>query len=582
MSGQRSRCVSASKAAAIASWLALAAVTATRAASGADLPADIVLLHGRIHTEDPSRNVVQALALRGNTIVAVGTDQAVSAFIGPSTRTIDLGGKLVLPGIIDAHTHPAESALDLGKCSLADKMLTPTEIKAKVALCLKERPADRALWFEVIDVNPSGLTLTLADLDAMLADRPMLLNGSDGHTIWANSAALAAAHIRAATKDPAGGRIERDATGNPTGTLRDVATEIVLDAKPAAGLEAEASQLEQAFGAMRATGITSVQDADTDAHRMRMYKQLYDTHRLNMRVRATFGLKKTHRPADVLIGEAIKFRAAWAIDPDFLRADAIKIFADGVIEYPSQTAALLEPYLDATGHPTRNRGPTYYTQDHLNRIVSAADAAGFTVHIHAIGDRAVRSALDAFAEARRRNGVRDNRHQIAHLELIDPKDFARFKELGVIANFQLLWAERDSYIASATLPYLGPERSRYLYPARSLHDAGALIAAGSDWGVSSFNAFEAMEHAVTRREARGGEPLLPEQSISLKDVVDAYTINAAFALKQERTIGSLEPGKRADFIVLDRDIFAIDPFDLHDTRVLATYLDGREVYTAKP
>jgi predicted amidohydrolase YtcJ len=200
VSGQRSRCVSASKAAAIASWLALAAVTATRAASGADLPADIVLLHGRIHTEDPSRNVVQALALRGNTIVAVGTDQAVSAFIGPSTRTIDLGGKLVLPGIIDAHTHPAESALDLGKCSLADKMLTLTEIKAKVALCLKERPADRALWFEVIDVNPSGLTLTLADLDAMLADRPMLLNGSDGHTIWANSTALAAASMQPVTR----------------------------------------------------------------------------------------------------------------------------------------------------------------------------------------------------------------------------------------------------------------------------------------------------------------------------------------------------------------------------------------------
>ena len=315
---------------------------------------------------------------------------------------------------------------------------------------------------------------------------------------------------------------------------------------------------------------------------MRMYQRLYDTHRLNMRVRATFGLKKTHRPADVLIGEAIKFRAAWAIDPEFLRADASKIFADGVIEYPSQTAALLEPYLDSAGRPTHNLGPTYYTQEHLNRIVGAADAAGFTVHIHAIGDRAVRSALDAFADARRRNGARDNRHQIAHLELIDPKDFARFKELGVIANFQLLWAERESYITSATLPYLGPERSRYLYPARSLRDAGALIAAGSDWGVSSFNPFEAMEHAVTRSEARGREPLLPEQSISLQDVVDAYTINAAFALKQERTTGSLEPGKRADFIVLDRDIFAIDPFDLHDTRVLATYLDGREVYTAKP
>jgi len=314
---------------------------------------------------------------------------------------------------------------------------------------------------------------------------------------------------------------------------------------------------------------------------MRMYKRLYDTHRLNMRVRATFGLKSTDRPAEVLIGEAIKFRTDWAIDPEFLRADAVKIYADGVIEYPSQTAALLEPYLDAAGRPTHNRGPTYYTQEHLNRIVSAADAAGFTVHIHAIGDRAVRSSLDAFAVARARNGARDNRDQIAHLELIDPKDFARFKGLGVIANFQLLWAERDSYIASATLPYLGPERSRYLYPARSLRDAGALLAAGSDWNVSSFNPFEAMEHAITRREARGQEPLLPEQSISIQDVVDAYTINAAFALKQEHLTGSLEPGKRADFIVLDRDIFAIDPFKIHDTKVLATYLDGRQVYAAQ-
>jgi len=249
-----------------------------------------------------------------------------------------------------------------------------------------------------------------------------------------------------------------------------------------------------------------------------------------------------------------------------------------VVEYPSQTAALLEPYLDAGGRPTNNRGPTYFAQDRLNRIVSAADAAGFTVHIHAIGDRAVRSALDAFAAARGRNGTRDGRDQIAHLELVDPADFPRFRELGVIANFQLLWAERDPYIIKATLPYLGPERSRHLYPARSLRDAGALIVGGSDWGVSTFNPFAAMEHAITRCEARGEEPLLADQGIGLQDVLDAYTINAAYALKQERTTGSLEPGKLADFIVLDRDIFAIDPFDLHDTRVLATYLDGRRVY----
>ena len=555
-------------------------IGANVATVAADPTADLVLLHGKIHTEDPKRSVARAMALRGSTIVAVGTDQDVSALIGPKTRTIDLDGKLVFPGIIDAHIHPAESAQDLGKCNLKDRTLTPAQIKSNVAECLKEEPAEHPLWFEVVQVNSSNLTLTRQDLDSMLSKRPMLLEDTSGHTIWANSAALAAAGIGASTKNPAGGRIERDAAGNPTGTLRDVAAEIVSAAKPSPGLDFEVAQLARSFEAMRATGITSVQDADTDEHDMSLYKRLYDQHRLNMRVRATFGLKHTDRPAEKLIGEAIEFRARWSIDPDFLRADAVKIFADGVIEYPAQTAALLAPYLDAQGRPTQNRGPTYYSQAHLNDVVSAADAAGFTVHIHAIGDRAVRSALDAFAESRRSNGVLDTRDQIAHLELINPQDFPRFKELGVIANFQLLWAERDPYLAAGTLPYLGPERSKYLYPARSLMDAGALIAGGSDWDVSSFNAFEAMEHGITRCEARGREPLFPEQSIPLATLVDAYTINAAFALKQELTTGSLEPGKRGDFIVLDRDIFAIDPFDIHSTKVLSTYLDGREVYAA--
>jgi predicted amidohydrolase YtcJ len=551
------------------------------AAAAAPTPADLVLVHGKIHTEDASRSVVQALAVRGNSIVAVGTDQAIGALVGPNTHRVDLGGRVVLPGIIDAHTHPAESAQDLGKCSLDDKALAPSDIKSRVASCLREQPADRSQWFEVVMVNPSGLTLTLADLDSMLPDRPMLLSGSDGHTVWANSPALKLAHIAAATKDPAGGRIEHDPAGNPTGTLRDSAAEIASGAKPAANIDQEAAQLDKALDSMRAIGITSVQDAAVDDHTMQIYKHLYDAHRLNMRVRGSYHLKNLREPATALIDGASKFRAKWAIDPDFLRADAVKIFADGVIEYPSQTAALLQPYLDAQGHPTKNRGPSYFTQSNLNQIVTAADAAGLTVHIHAIGDRAVRSALDAFADARRHNGALDNRGQIAHLELIDPADFSRFKELGVIANFQLLWAQRDDYVENATVKYLGPERSRYLYPARSLRDAGARIAGGSDWGVSSFNAFIAMEHAITRAEGRGHPVLLPEQSLALQDMVDAYTINAAFALRQDRTTGSLEAGKRADFIVLDRDIFSLDPYELHDTRVTATYLDGREVYAAK-
>jgi predicted amidohydrolase YtcJ len=575
-------------------WFALAAATvsaaaaptaAVSAAAGVPapvpVPADLVLLHGRIHTEDAARSVAQALAVRGNTIVAVGTDPSITAFVGPGTRTVDLGGRVVLPGIIDAHTHPAQSAQDLDKCSLEDKTLTASDIKKRVAACLKDRPAERSQWFEVIMVNPSGLTLKLADLDSMLPGEPLLLSGSDGHTVWANSRALKLAHITASTKDPASGHIERDSAGMPTGTLRDGAADIAYAARPTAGLDQEAAQLNRALDSMRAIGITSVQDASVDDQTMQIYKRLYDTHRLNMRVRGSFLLKDLHESAVVLIGKATKFRDKWAVDPDFLRADAVKIFADGVVEYPSQTAALLEPYLDAHGHPTGNRGPSYFTQDNLNKIVTAADAAALTVHIHAIGDRAVRSALDAFADARRHNGALDNRGQIAHLELIDPADFPRFKELDVIANFQLLWAQRDDYVDGATVKYLGPERSRYLYPARSLRDAGAKIAGGSDWSVSSFDAFIAMEHAITRSEQRGRPPLLPEQSLSLQDTVDAYTINAAFALKQERTTGSLEVGKRGDFIVIDRDIFSIDPFDLHDTQVTATYLDGREVYAAQ-
>jgi predicted amidohydrolase YtcJ len=251
-------------------------------ATAEDPSADLVLLHGKIHTEDAKRSVAQGLAVRGHTIVAVGTDQEIGARIGPRTRTIDLGGRVVLPGIIDAHTHPAESAQEFAKCSLGDVMIAPEELKTRVAACLKSHPGDKKLWFEVVQVNPSGLTLTRKDLDSILPDLPMILSGSDGHSVWANSAALRAAHISAGTRDPLAGRIERDAAGNPTGTLRDEAADLVLHAKPAPGLDLQVSRLDKAFDAMRATGITSVQDASVDEHDMQLYKRLYDARRLNI------------------------------------------------------------------------------------------------------------------------------------------------------------------------------------------------------------------------------------------------------------------------------------------------------------
>ena len=556
------------------------------AGEAADAPAagapELIITNARIHTQDAAHHVVAALAVRGNTLLATGSDADIRALAGPQTRSVDLGGRVVLPGLIDAHTHPAQSAQDLDKCNLHDRDLPAAEVKAAIARCIQAHPPARDEWLEVAQVDASSLVLTRAELDGMRADGPLVLESADGHSCWGNSAALAAAHIDR-TPDPRGGRIERGPRGEPTGALRDTAAETLLAAIPKSPVAVRTERLERAFALMSATGLTSVQDAAVGEEEMSLYRRLYDGHRLKMRVRGSFYITDLAAAPEKVVAAAKVFRDKWQVDPDFLRADAVKIFADGVIEYPTQTASLLAPYLDRTGQPTTNSGPSYFQQDSLNRIVAGVDAAGMTVHVHAIGDRAVRDTLDAFAYARARGVGSDNRDQIAHLQLIDPADFPRFKALAVIANFQLQWATFDpSYIEKATLPYLGPARSRYLYPARSLLDAGARIAGGSDWGVSTFNAFEAMEHAITRSLGRGAKALLPEQSVPLAVMVDAYTVNAAYALRQEQTTGSLEPGKRADFIVLDRDIFTVDPFELHATRVLATYLDGREIWHRDP
>jgi len=267
------------------------------------------------------------------------------------------------------------------------------------------------------------------------------------------------------------------------------------------------------------------------------------------------------------------------IDPDFLRSSLVKVFADGVMEYPAQTAAMLSPYLDADGTPTKQAGELYFDPVDFGELVTKLDAQGITVHVHAIGDRGVRATLDAFEAARATNGEKDSRHQIAHLQVVDPADFPRFKELGVIADMQLEWARREPATEGPLEPYLGPERYRYLYPAGSLHRAGATIAGGSDWDISTFNPFRAMQVAVTRAGGKGQRPLNIDESIPLTTAIDAYTINAAYAMKQDKTTGSLEVGKRADLAVLDRDILTIDPDTIGDTKVLATYLDGRLVHS---
>ena len=295
-------------------------------------------------------------------------------------------------------------------------------------------------------------------------------------------------------------------------------------------------------------------------------------------------LRPASDDSDEAVARLVKASKDGDVDPDFLRSGVVKVFADGVMEYPAQTAALLSPYLDAERQTRPSMPASSISIRSASRgLVSKLDAAGLTVHIHAIGDRAVRASLDAFAAARAANGDRDNRHQIAHLQLVDPADFPRFKELGVIADLQLEWAKREPATEGPLEPYLGPDRYRYVYPAGSLHKAGATIIGGSDWDISSYNPFRAFQTAVTRAGGKGQQPLNIDERIPLETAIDAYTINAAFAMKQDKTTGSLEAGKRADLgRARPRHPHQSIPRPSSDTKVLATYLDGRLVHSASP
>jgi len=440
-----------------------------------------------------------------------------------------------------------------------------------------------------VQLDNYGFSATAKDVDKIEAKRPIVLWGNDGHTGWVNSRGLELTGVKAETPDPPGGKIGRDATGALTGTFADSATLLVDKKIPVPLLEEKARLTAAELRRMSAFGITSLMDAYVTPAEQAVWRRLYDTGRLPMRVRMAIYLADPNallRPAsndsDEAVARLVKTSKDGDVDPDFLRAGVIKVFADGVMEYPAQTAALLSPYLDANGKPTKKSGTLYFDPERFARLVQKLDAAGLTVHIHAIGDRAVRTSLDAFAAARAANGDRDNRHQVAHLQLVDPADFPRFKELGVIADFQLEWGRREPATEGPLEPYLGPERYRYVYPAGSLHRAGATIIGGSDWDISTYNPFRAFQVAVTRADRAGQKPLNIDERIPLETAIDAYTIYAAYAMKQDKITGSLEVGKRADLVVLDRDIFTIDPEAIEDTKVLATYLDGRLVYSAEP
>ncbi|MBI3653249.1 MAG: amidohydrolase [Acidobacteria bacterium] len=535
--------------------------------------ADLVLQNGAIYTVDAVRSWAQAVAIADGKIVYVGNDNEAKKFIGASTRVIDLQGKMVLPGFHDSHVHPISSGIELGECNLSEAK-TVDEILDLIRRFAASHPTEK--W-----IRGSGWQLPVFEngnphkalLDKIVADRPVFLSAADGHSAWANSRALAIAGINQATPDPVNGRIERDPkSGEPTGTLRESATRLVTEFLPDYSDNDYLDGLRRALKLANAFGITSFQDASVDENELKTYAALDQRGELTARVNAAMYVSPTKGLAQIANLKALQRKYQ---SPN-VRINSVKIFADGVIE--PHTAALLEPYVGLG----EERGKANWEASALNQMVAALDREGFQIHIHAIGDRAVRMALDAFAAARTLNGIRDSRHHIAHLELINPADIERFRKLNVIANFQPLWAYADPYITKLTEPFLGAERSRWLYPIGSVVKSGAVVVCGSDWSVSSLNPLDAMQVAVTRRGLEEGEGAAwhQEELVDLPTVLAGYTINGAYVNFQEREVGSIEVGKAADVIVLERNLFEVAKTEIHQARVLLTLLKGKELYRA--
>ena len=549
------------------------ALLSAGASAGAPGPADLVFRNGAVYTVDGARSWAQAVAVSGGKIAFVGTDAAAKPWIGTATKVVDLGGKMLLPAFHDSHVHPISGGVESLECDLNGLVTQEQVLDAvrKYAAAHSDAKWIRGGGWE-LPLFPNG-NPSKALLDRVAPDRPVYLSASDGHSVWVNSKALAMAGVTKATPDPPHGRIERNpATGEPTGALREDAADLVGRLLPPRSAKELEEGLRKALRIANGFGLTSLQEADAVEGDLAAYAALDARGELTARVNASIHVDTDKGVAEVPRLKSLrgKYRG------HRLRADGVKIYADGVLE--TRTAAVLEPYIGFGD----DRGKANLTPKNFQVLATALDKEGFQIHVHAIGDRAIRDTLDALEVAGKANGVRDARHHIAHIELIEPPDIPRFRRLGVVANFQPLWANGDKYITEMTEPTLGPERSRWIYPIASVIAAGGITAFGSDWSVSSMNPLEGIEVAVTHREpSKGPGPAwLPPEQIGLPEAIAGYTIRGAYLDFTERETGSIEVGKAADLIVLDKNLFEIPASQIHEAKVLWTLLEGKEVYRA--
>lgn len=545
--------------------------------------ADLVFTGGAVFTADTVRSRTDAVAVTGERIVALGAD--ARALIGPATEVVDLAGRLLMPGFQDAHVHPVSGGLELLRCDLAEGNTEEEYLEIIAAYAAAHSADDDDGWVLgggwAMSAFPGG-TPTASTLDRVLPDRPAFLPNRDGHGAWVNSQALRRAGIDRDTPDPADGRIERDADGNPTGTLHEGAMSLVnrLVPDPSPAFLHEALQAGQRY--LHSYGITAWQDAIVGDYsdlvdQGETYREAAADGSLTGRVVGSLWWDRTQGLEQ--IPSLVERRER--LSGGRFQATTVKIMQDGVAE--NFTAAMLQPYHDGHGHLTDNSGISFVPPEILDEAVPLLDALGFQVHFHAIGDRAVRQCLDAVEHAISRNGRGDNRHHIAHIQVVHPDDIPRFRALGVTANMQSLWATLEPQMVELTLPFLGTPRAAWQYPFGDLLRAGAVLAAGSDWSVSSPNPMAAVHTAVNRQAAPGYEegdyePFLPEQAIDLASSLTAYTAGSAFVNHLDVDTGTIRVGALADLVLLDRDPFAGPADAIGETRVLQTFVGGIRVH----
>ena len=554
--------------------------------AASDGRADLVLTAGKIRSPAHPSGFVQALAVRGGLIQTVGTDEEIRQVTGPGTRVVPLRGRLALPAFGDAHVHAAAGGLESLRCNLLGLRSRPDSLAAVAAHCAGLGPDAWVLgggW--TMAAFPGGLP-TAADLDPVTGGRPAFLPNRDHHSAWVNTVALERARVDARTPDPPDGRIERDEAGRPTGALHDGAMRLVAAHVPPASAAELRAGLLAAQAHLHSLGITRFQDACVGAAAEIGIPDVFDTYRQA----AEDGVLTCH-----VVGALWWDRGRGLGQIDELlarreragrgrfRATTVKLMLDGVCE--TFTAAMSAPYLDGHSHPADRQGRLFIDPETLGEATRRLAAEGFQLHFHAIGDRAVSTALDALAglPAEQR---RAERHHLAHLQFIAPRDIGRFRELDAVANFQPLWACADTQMEEMTLPFIGPERAAWQYQIGALARAGTRIAFGSDWPISSADPLQEMHVAVNRvlseRLGRAGEPecaspFLPAQAITVDDAIGAFTSGVDWVNHEEHAAGTLLPGLRADVVVLDQDLYAIPPGAIGDTSVVLTVASGNVV-----